>query len=887
MMSRTLTRAAEKVAHEKVIDSYIVKSRSGRFSRVKSMLDSIDLTKNLDLNGRLLEFLNDKVQLQSFSGPISEFDMYSGIFGREQVFDLANETKIDKIFPDQRMNIVAQPKTSEFKGRKFTTTSWTRKALGIPDDYKYTGDGVNTAVIDTGLRRTHPQTKFAERVKSTLPGQHGEKSGHGSAPPDSLIYTSEGIMTIKEFFDSLESEEINDKDGVIMKEVDDTEVLSFNDPNVSWEDIEYAHKIPENTETVIIKSGPMFKMELTPWHKVYVFNNGEIIEKRADTIEEGDYLLKPRNCPEINDDYLDVDGVEIDEDVAYIIGMVIGDGNIQKTQTSCQGSIGNTSPHILDECVRILSDIGWSNGNIVEGYETRTDRVLIRAEGAKILNKIGIPFGKKSDSIRVPDVIAKSKRSVIISFLAGLIDSDGSVNKDRARIRYKTISKDMARTLSFLLTYIGIGNYVTVQDNRGRKRKIMNNGEVVSQFVSETLSYCVHITTSDFARLSDEILEYLVCENKKARIRKNSDTNFIGIGDVVPIDNVGMRKVLGNKGYTLGRDSDVKGVTIATGVDKYSYLKMREIVDNLDLPDYLENLIESLRFLEVDSVETGETHDYFYDLTVSNTNKYFANNFETVLISNTHCSNIIAGGSKKDRVLSNITNSNLYCEGMAPNTNIIPIKSLGFVVGTGTSSSIIKGLEYASKNIADIVNMSLGGPLKVESPEEDPYYEPIKKMAEKGMIPVCASGNSGPGRGTVTTPGAMPHGLTVGAIDADDKIAPFSSRGPTPWGNTKPDLVSYGVKINSGLAGILDSADGLVRKFSALSGTSQATPHVSGMLSIMQEMYNEMDKNLTVDEVKRMLNKLSTGMKNDNYGWGRLDIDMIKTWIDTEYGGIR
>jgi subtilisin family serine protease len=73
-------------------------------------------------------------------------------------------------------------------------------------------------------------------------------------------------------------------------------------------------------------------------------------------------------------------------------------------------------------------------------------------------------------------------------------------------------------------------------------------------------------------------------------------------------------------------------------------------------------------------------------------------------------------------------------------------------------------------------------------------------------------------------PAAYPDVLSVGAVDRESRVAPFSSRGPAPDGSVKPDLVAPGVNVLSAKPGGGYSAD---------SGTSMATPHVAGVVALM------------------------------------------------------
>ena len=146
------------------------------------------------------------------------------------------------------------------------------------------------------------------------------------------------------------------------------------------------------------------------------------------------------------------------------------------------------------------------------------------------------------------------------------------------------------------------------------------------------------------------------------------------------------------------------------------------------------------------------------------------------------------------------------------------------------------------------INLSIGTPAN-NICDNDPLCKVVNKAIESGLVVVAAAGNSGPSRGTILSPGTNQNVITVGAVDdkrtpniSDDTIASFSSRGPTLEGLQKPDLVAPGVSINSLSNTKSDS-------YVPLSGTSMATPLVSGSIALLLNKYT----NLTPFEVKSML----------------------------------
>lgn len=240
----------------------------------------------------------------------------------------------------------------------------------------------------------------------------------------------------------------------------------------------------------------------------------------------------------------------------------------------------------------------------------------------------------------------------------------------------------------------------------------------------------------------------------------------------------------------------------------------------------------------------------------------------------THVAGIIAGNGYSSRG---------QYKGVAPKANIIGIKALD-ENGGGSSSDIIAALSYCLENKdkynIKIVNLSLGTPSNI-SPDKDPLVRAVEKCVADGLVVVTAAGNSGPGNRTILSPGVSREVITVGAVDdkrtldiSDDTIATFSSRGPTPEGIQKPDLVAPGVNIKSLSNTKLDS-------YTSLSGTSMATPLISGSLALLFNRYGD----LSPEEYKSMLMDSCTALKDtkESQGAGMLNLkELFEDSMDYE-----
>jgi hypothetical protein len=227
--------------------------------------------------------------------------------------------------------------------------------------------------------------------------------------------------------------------------------------------------------------------------------------------------------------------------------------------------------------------------------------------------------------------------------------------------------------------------------------------------------------------------------------------------------------------------------------------------------------------------------------------------------------------------VAGIVAANGAIKGIAPKALLWAIRVLD-QNGSGTMDNVISGVEYSVdpngdddlSDKLDIVNMSLGGtPM-----EDDPLVEAIENAVQLGVTFCIAAGNSGQfGEWSIGTPGNAPSVITVGAVDKNDAIAYFSSIGPAPISNIlKPDVVAPGVDINSTV---------LNNEYADYSGTSMATPHVTGVCALLKRLH----PNWTPADFKSaiMTTAKDLGYEKIIQGAGRVDAykaALVNTLVD-------
>ncbi|ALV61901.1 putative secreted peptidase [Thermococcus sp. 2319x1] len=222
-------------------------------------------------------------------------------------------------------------------------------------------------------------------------------------------------------------------------------------------------------------------------------------------------------------------------------------------------------------------------------------------------------------------------------------------------------------------------------------------------------------------------------------------------------------------------------------------------------------------------------------------------------------------------------------QGVAPGAQIMAVRVLKSV-GSGSMWDIINGMTYAATHGADVISMSLGGNYPFLD-GSDPESVAVNELTEKyGVIFVIAAGNEGPGINIIGSPGVATKAITVGAAAVPTNVgvfvsqilsilsngyyyfpaytnvrmAYFSSRGPRVDGEMKPNVVAPGYGIYSSIPMWAGAAD-------FMSGTSMATPHVSGVVALLISGAKKEGIDYNFDKIKKALESGATWLEGDPY----------------------
>jgi subtilisin family serine protease len=147
--------------------------------------------------------------------------------------------------------------------------------------------------------------------------------------------------------------------------------------------------------------------------------------------------------------------------------------------------------------------------------------------------------------------------------------------------------------------------------------------------------------------------------------------------------------------------------------------------------------------------------------------------------------------------------------------------------GMGTDRSVIAGMDWALDQGCQVISMSLGSATQVGDQPNADFEQIGKACLDGGTVVIAAAGNESSRPGHIAPVGSPANALTIMAVAALDKAlapAPFSCGGVNPGQDV--DIAAPGVDVLSSLPG---------NRYGRLSGTSMATPHVSGVAALIAQ----------------------------------------------------
>ncbi len=223
------------------------------------------------------------------------------------------------------------------------------------------------------------------------------------------------------------------------------------------------------------------------------------------------------------------------------------------------------------------------------------------------------------------------------------------------------------------------------------------------------------------------------------------------------------------------------------------------------------------------------------------------------------------------------SDNNFAGVGVDHRVSIMPVKVLN-QFNTGSLFDLAEGIIFAANQGAHVINMSIIS--------GTPFFETLENAMQfardAGAILVACAGNGGIGNADISSPGASPLTISVGATTSTDARASFSGTGHAL------DLVAPGLGLPT------TTFNSTANVVSSFSGCSAATPVVAGIATLLLSI----DPSLTHDDIRTILTNTAedlvgpasedTPSRDDFFGFGRVNMQAaLQSLVGTPIGSLR
>ena len=359
---------------------------------------------------------------------------------------------------------------------------------------------------------------------------------------------------------------------------------------------------------------PLYTIELengmrnvcTSGQKFKVFTENLQFEwKRADELKEGDYVVCSSKI-NFSNKYASINGLTLDEDLAYLLGVFFADGWIDRSNRGYHRiSFSSEAKEVIEHIMQIIKEkFGKSeNINVNNVYYLRINEHQLNQ---KLINAFNL-LDKYSCNIRIPKQIFISPKSVIFSFISGFVDGDGHIHKDRNMIAIYSVAEEFLRELQILLFVLGINSSLYLH----RKKDVLyKNGKKANYDY-----YFLEIRGKYASVLSKKLTLY----NKKKQIRLEKPDDFLPSKmDEIPYVGKYIFQEFSEKHLGGGWYLSKNGEKVRVGIKYPDGTKVRYSKDLKDTVRIYKTSIEQLNILKKMELIGSKYFDLIKDILDNN-----------------------------------------------------------------------------------------------------------------------------------------------------------------------------------------------------------------------------------------------------------------------------
>ncbi|MBU2637730.1 MAG: DNA topoisomerase VI subunit B [Nanoarchaeota archaeon] len=334
------------------------------------------------------------------------------------------------------------------------------------------------------------------------------------------------------------------------------------------------------------------------------YKKEEIYEKATRVGRLGNYINIPvKLCPKL----------------FRFAGLIAGDGNIQKKRKDRRGqniSFWNKEEALIQDFKNITDELFGINARIIRDKREKGSCVQFSsAVAANLLEKLGLPAGRKCESFTIPPLLLQASNMHIAEYIRGLFDAEGSVSGKRGDISFMITNEKVIRHISLLLLRFGIHSTI---NKAGKHKRLIISGRSNVKAFNEKIGF---ISPKQANRLKNALKKE--CKSHPIMLV------YPKMGQCI----LNAEKSLGMSHYAL-RCGQAK--TELLGKKYMAYDTLSKIFSTLkskaqkkvpaELQEIYALLNSDIGWSNVANVEFAEPkYDYVYDVTMARGNNFVAN----------------------------------------------------------------------------------------------------------------------------------------------------------------------------------------------------------------------------------------------------------------------
>ncbi len=279
-----------------------------------------------------------------------------------------------------------------------------------------------------------------------------------------------------------EAERIIKEDGKYISYNYNDKVITLNDFSLKNVKASEIWKI-EGKELVRIVTETGKEIIVTPNTKIYTFEGW----KEAYNIKEGEYIVTVEKLPEGK---YTAEELYLDKDILYLIGLVIGDGNIHEKYIR----ITNNDKRILDFIINLCKRKGWNYTLTIT--QNRVPEIKIYSKELREIIKTYVYMTSPKEEIYLKGKITGLRNEDLAYIIRGIFDSDGCIYLKNGKpvIEIVSTSKLLIQQLQLLLLRFGITALIRERKDKVGKISVLEDGKII---VSKKPQYVLYILAQE------------------------------------------------------------------------------------------------------------------------------------------------------------------------------------------------------------------------------------------------------------------------------------------------------------------------------------------------------------------------------------------------------